>query len=91
MTERSVANVTCLGCGCACDDITVVVKKDRITEARNTCALGAAWFGDGTVPAEAHVNGRTEIASEAQRRMRWAGTAFLAMTIGLSSRGAAAT
>ena len=39
MTDRTVANVTCLGCGCACDDITVVVKQDRITEARNACAL----------------------------------------------------
>jgi len=58
MTDRSVANVTCLGCGCACDDITVVVKQDSIAEARNACALGAAWFGDGTVPAETRVNGR---------------------------------
>jgi len=47
MTDRTVANVTCLGCGCACDDITVVVKQGRIAETRNACALGAAWFGDG--------------------------------------------
>jgi len=59
MTDRTVANVTCLGCGCACDDIAVVVKQDRIAEARNACALGIAWFGDGTVPAETRVNGRT--------------------------------
>ena len=59
MIDRPVANVTCLGCGCACDDITVVVKQDRIAEARNACALGVAWFGDGTVPAETRVNGRT--------------------------------
>ena len=59
MTDRTVANVTCLGCGCACDDITVVVKRDRIVDARNACALGAAWFGDGTVPVETRVNGRT--------------------------------
>ena len=59
MTDRTVANVTCLGCGCACDDITVVVKQDRIADARNACALGAAWFGDGTMPAETRVNGRT--------------------------------
>src|SRR6266496_3510958 len=59
MTDRTVANVTCLGCGCACDDIAVVVKQDRIADARNACALGAAWFGDGTVPAETRVNGRT--------------------------------
>src|SRR2546426_3122523 len=27
---RTVAHVTCLGCGCACDDIAVVVERDRI-------------------------------------------------------------
>src|SRR5947208_2006459 len=42
MTDRTVANATCLGCGCTCDDITVVVKQDHIAEARNACALGAA-------------------------------------------------
>ena len=58
MTDRTVANATCLGCGCTCDDITVVVKRDHIAEAGNACALGAAWFGDGSVPAETRVNGR---------------------------------
>src|SRR5437879_11822755 len=58
MTDRTVANATCLGCGCTCDDITVVVKQDHIAEARNACALGAAWFGDGSLPAETRVNGR---------------------------------
>ena len=54
MTEH----VTCLGCGCACDDIAVVVKRGRIAEASNACTLGAAWFGDGVVPAEIRVDGR---------------------------------
>jgi len=65
MTDRTVANATCLGCGCACDDITVVVKQDRIADARNACALGAAWFGDGTVPAETRVNGRSASLEQA--------------------------
>src|SRR5439155_6246987 len=65
MTDRTVANVTCLGCGCACDDITVVVKQDRIADARNACTLGSAWFGDGTVPAETRVNGRTASLEQA--------------------------
>ena len=65
MTDRTVANVTCLGCGCACDDITVVVKQNRITDARNACALGAAWFGDGTVPTETRVNGRAASLEQA--------------------------
>jgi len=54
MTEH----VTCLGCGCACDDIAVVVKGGRIAEASNACTLGTAWFGDGVVPAEIRVDGR---------------------------------
>src|SRR5882762_4606134 len=63
MTDRTVANVTCLGC--ACDDISVVVTRDRIAEARNACALGAAWFGDGSVPAETRVNGRSASLEQA--------------------------
>ncbi len=65
MTDRTLANVTCLGCGCACDDITVVVTRDRIAEARNACALGAAWFGDGSVSAETRVNSRSASLEQA--------------------------
>ncbi len=63
--ERSVEHVTCLGCGCACDDITVVVQQDRIAETRNACALGATWFGDGTIPRETTVNGRSASLADA--------------------------
>ena len=63
--ERSVEHVTCLGCGCACDDITVVVQQDRIAETRNACALGAAWFGDGAIPGETRVNGRNASLADA--------------------------
>ena len=42
--------VTCLGCGCACDDLTVRVAGGRITEVAPPCPLGRAWFGDGVVP-----------------------------------------
>jgi formylmethanofuran dehydrogenase subunit B len=55
---RTVEHVTCLGCGCACDDITVVVQGARLTEARRACALGAAWFGDGQVPDAVRIRGR---------------------------------
>ena len=51
-------NSTCLGCGCACDDIDVVVDDGRIVEARNACALGMAWFGDGRAPVRCLVDGR---------------------------------
>jgi formylmethanofuran dehydrogenase subunit B len=55
---RVEENATCLGCGCACDDIAVVVADGRITEARNACALGLRWFGDGSLPG-AIVGGRS--------------------------------
>jgi len=58
-------NVTCLGCGCACDDITVVVQGGTITEAGNACALGRTWFGDGKVPAEVRSNGRAVALEQA--------------------------
>jgi formylmethanofuran dehydrogenase subunit B len=56
-TPRVVPHATCLGCGCACDDIEVVVVADRIVEARRACPLGVAWFGDGSVPVRAVVEG----------------------------------
>jgi formylmethanofuran dehydrogenase subunit B len=55
--NRVVEDVTCLGCGCACDDIRVTVEDERITEAARACALGAAWFGDGSAPALATIDG----------------------------------
>lgn len=51
-------HVTCLGCGCACDDISVRVEGGRITHAERACELGLTWFGDGTAPAAARVDGR---------------------------------
>jgi formylmethanofuran dehydrogenase subunit B len=41
---RVVADAACLGCGCVCDDIDVVVEGDCIVEARRACELGKAWF-----------------------------------------------
>jgi formylmethanofuran dehydrogenase subunit B len=61
----NVEHVTCLGCGCACDDIAVVVQGGRIAEAKNACALGVAWFADGTVPTATRVNGRPGTLDEA--------------------------
>ena len=46
-----LAPVTCLGCGCACDDLTVQVADGRIVDIAPPCPLGRAWFGDGAVPA----------------------------------------
>lgn len=47
---RIEEHATCLGCGCTCDDIAVVIEGGRITDARNACALGLRWFGDGSLP-----------------------------------------
>ncbi|HEY0776759.1 MAG TPA: hypothetical protein VGD56_02215 [Gemmatirosa sp.] len=63
--SRIVAPAVCLGCGCACDDIEVVVRAGRIAEARHACPLGAAWFGDGRVPARALTRGRETTADVA--------------------------
>lgn len=51
-TIERTKHATCLGCGCACDDITVVVRGGTIAETINACALGRNWFGDGKVPTE---------------------------------------
>ena len=50
--ERMVEHVTCLGCGCGCDDVTVRVSQNRIVDVSPVCPLGQAWFGDGLVPSE---------------------------------------
>ena len=36
--------VTCLVCGCLCDDISVVKQGENITAAGNACALGREWL-----------------------------------------------
>ena len=56
---------TCLGCGCACDDIQLRVEGDRIIEAVHACALGVDWFGDGRVPARALIAGQDCSVDEA--------------------------
>jgi formylmethanofuran dehydrogenase subunit B len=61
----STTAATCLGCGCACDDIEIVQRDGRIVEARQACALGAAWFGDGAVPARARVAGNDATLADA--------------------------
>ena len=45
-TLKIVEDATCVFCGCACDDITLKVRDNRIVEANNACSLGEAWFLD---------------------------------------------
>ena len=52
-----VDDVTCLGCGCACDDIRIGVRDGRIVGTGNACTLGVQWFGDGTVPTRSILDG----------------------------------
>jgi formylmethanofuran dehydrogenase subunit B len=59
---------TCLGCGCACDDIQLRVERNRIVEAVNACALGMRWFADGTAPARVLVAGQARAKEEALSR-----------------------
>ncbi len=49
-SSRSTEFVTCLGCGCGCDDLTVQVKDGRIVDVAPACPVAQAWFGDGSVP-----------------------------------------
>jgi formylmethanofuran dehydrogenase subunit B len=60
-----IEHVTCLGCGCGCDDITVTVADGRIVDASPSCPIGRAWFGDGTVPSEVLRGGRPASVDEA--------------------------
>jgi formylmethanofuran dehydrogenase subunit B len=49
--DRVVQHVTCLGCGCGCDDVSVTVRENSIVSATPVCPLGRAWFGDGRLPS----------------------------------------
>ncbi|HEV8396856.1 MAG TPA: hypothetical protein VGQ37_21390 [Vicinamibacterales bacterium] len=62
---RLVSDVTCLGCGCACDDIHVTVSDGRIVEAARACDLGIAWFGDGSLPAETVIDAQPAVMEAA--------------------------
>lgn len=48
--RRVVEDVTCLLCGCLCDDLTVVVEDDSVVEVRNACEAGRRWFAQQAQP-----------------------------------------
>ena len=62
-----MADATCAGCGCVCDDIEVTVAEGRLAAVTRTCALGDAWFAErsGDRPPVARVDGRTVSLDEA--------------------------
>jgi len=55
--DRVFRAVTCLGCGCGCDDLEVRVRGDRIAAVSPPCPVATRWFGDGALPAEISVDG----------------------------------
>jgi formylmethanofuran dehydrogenase subunit B len=59
------AHVTCLGCGCACDDIEIVTRDGTIAGATRACEIGVRWFGDGRVPVRCRAAGRDVSADAA--------------------------
>ena len=65
--SRVVENATCTFCGCVCDDIDLTVEGDRITQAKNACVLGRAWFFEHRADLdrpEARVSGVPATAAE---------------------------
>jgi formylmethanofuran dehydrogenase subunit B len=65
MTDTRVDHVTCLGCGCGCDDLSVTVRDGRIVEVTPPCPVSRPWFGDGVVPWEVRRNGSPADLNEA--------------------------
>jgi formylmethanofuran dehydrogenase subunit B len=62
-----VADVTCAGCGCACDDIEATVAEGRLAGVTRTCELGERWFAVCTAdrPPVARIEGRAASVDEA--------------------------
>jgi formylmethanofuran dehydrogenase subunit B len=59
-----VADATCAGCGCACDDIEATVSAGRLSVAR-TCPLGDAWFAQRGAGPSASIDGQAASVEEA--------------------------
>ena len=52
-----IGSVTCLGCGCGCDDLVVEISDNRIVSLSPPCPLGRSWFSDGRVPTAVRRSG----------------------------------
>ena len=59
-----MADATCAGCGCACDDIEATVADGRLSVKR-TCELGDAWFAERAAGPIASIEGRAASVDEA--------------------------
>ncbi len=65
--KRIIENATCTFCGCVCDDMILTVEGNHITQAKNACVLGKAWFSEHTVEQRpfALIDGREAGTDEA--------------------------
>src|SRR4051794_9535759 len=45
--RSALDNLTCAGCGCACDDVHVTAEGGHVTAIEPPCALGESWFRMG--------------------------------------------
>jgi formylmethanofuran dehydrogenase subunit B len=59
--ESEARDVTCVACGCLCDDLTVRVRDGRVSDIEGACEAGRDWFlshgSEEDIP-EACVEGR---------------------------------
>jgi len=39
-----VDDVTCVACGCLCDDLRVTVENDRVRDIQSACEIGRNWY-----------------------------------------------
>ena len=53
-----IAAVTCLGCGCGCDDLVVEVRAQRSPTSRRRALSRGTWFADGSVPTAVRRSGQ---------------------------------
>jgi formylmethanofuran dehydrogenase subunit B len=67
VSPSELGPVTCLGCGCGCDDLRVRVADGRIADLSPPCPVARAWLGDGRVPSAVRVNGREASVRDALR------------------------
>src|SRR4051812_31893575 len=62
-----MADATCAGCGCACDDIEVTIAEGRLAGLTRTCPLGDVWFAERGAdrPPAARVDGQAVSVDDA--------------------------
>jgi len=57
LSHDGTVPITCLGCGCTCDDVVLTLAGDAVASFTPACPAAAAWIGDGRLPAATHVRG----------------------------------